>query len=171
MTLALVGLCVLSQERVRELFDYRGGELYWKKSPCNRVKSGAKAGTKITDLNRYSVIRINSKAYLAHRMVYLYHNKELPRFLDHIDGDPSNNKIRNLRPCTTSENAFNSKIPQRNTSGIKGVYFDKRTNKWVAQIKIKGNTLYLGSFVNLKDAETVVRAYREQHCGAFTRHA
>lgn len=90
----------LTQECVRSLFDYRDGELYWKVSRGNGMKIGDLAGTVRTD--GYRSIQINGKLYLAHRLIFLYHYGYIPKEIDHIDSNPSNNNISNLREsrCT-----------------------------------------------------------------------
>ena len=58
--------------------------------------------------------------------------------VDHINGNPLDNRRENLRVCTHAENMFNKKIYKNNSSGIKGIYFDNRKNRWCAQL-IKNN--------------------------------
>ena len=87
-------------------------------------------------------------------------NKELPRCIymhrlimkapndmevDHIDGDPLNNRRANLRLATHRENMHNSKKPAHNTSGFKGVCWNARVGKWLAYIKFQGQRKYLGN--------------------------
>jgi hypothetical protein len=72
--------------------------------------------------------------------------------VDHIDGNKLNNNVSNLRYATHSENSQNCKIRTDNTSGSKGVSFNKASNKWTAQIKIDGISIHLGLFENKEDA-------------------
>lgn len=65
---------------------------------------------------------------------------------DHVDGNGLNNTRANLRVCTRSQNAMNKGAYRNNTSGFKGVCFNKRKNKWQAQINIYGNQTHLGYF-------------------------
>ena len=85
------------------------------------------------------------KHYKVHRLVAteFIENPDDKLCVDHIDGDRQNNDVSNLRWATYSENCQNSKISTKNTSGSKGVSFNKQMNKWSAQIKIDGkNPLY-----------------------------
>lgn len=66
--------------------------------------------------------------------------------VDHINGDGLDNRKSNLRLCTKSQNAANSRKYATNTSGYKGVYFDKRENKWVSRIRLSGKRIYIGGF-------------------------
>ena len=71
---------------------------------------------------------------------------------DHIDKNPLNNRKYNLRQCTFRENMYNRGIRNDNTSGVTGVYFEKQSNKWKAQITSDGIKKYLGRFDNKDDA-------------------
>jgi hypothetical protein len=72
--------------------------------------------------------------------------------IDHIDRDPSNNHIANLRAADKRLNAINTGLPSNNTSGIKGVSWHKAGCKWTAQIKDKGRKIHLGSYTLLEEA-------------------
>lgn len=84
---------------------------------------------------------------------------------DHIDRNPLNNLENNLRIVTPSENQFNSGLWKHNTSGIKGVCWDRNTHKWKAQIQINGKQKYLGQFDSIEDA-TRARQVAEKGWGA-----
>lgn len=139
----------ITQRIVRKLFNYRDGELYWKVSNSNRVKIGDLTGN-IRD-DRYQRVGIDGKIYLTHRLIFLYHYGYLSKFLDHIDGDPSNNDISNLREATHQENKMNVKKCKSingkpTTSRFKGVTWGKRHKKWKAYITIDGKRKHLGLF-------------------------
>lgn len=78
------------------------------------------------------------------------------RRVDHIDGNKSNNQRANLRICTHAENSRYCKINRKNTSGYKGVCWDKARSKWVAQIKVNMKRKMLGRF---ETAELAYAAY------------
>ena len=88
--------------------------------------------------------RLSAEAFLL--------NPENKKCVDHIDNDRQNNKLINLRFATTQENCQNAKLSSKNTSGTKGVSWNKKNNKWTAQICINGKTITLGSFLNKDDA-------------------
>lgn len=71
--------------------------------------------------------------------------------VDHINGNRLDNRKSNLRVCTHKENTQNSKLQSNNTSGYKGVSFDKNRNKWISYISIDRKFKYLGRF-NCKHA-------------------
>ena len=125
----------------------------WIKSQSNSVKLNSIAGTKRKD--GYIVISFNHKNYLAHRLAWFFINVCMPSFhLDHIDENKSNNKIENLKGCTTSENLQNvSNPPKNNKSGFIGVSWCKRTNKWRSTIKVDKKQKFIGYFDNIEIAK------------------
>ena len=80
--------------------------------------------------------------------------------VDHINGDRSDNRRKNLRITTQQNNLLNKALSTRNTSGISGVSFDKSRNKWVAEIKLNNVKCYLGRYNEKTDA-AFVRWYAE----------
>jgi hypothetical protein len=111
------------------------------------------------------------KHHLIHRLVAFTYipNPDNKPCVDHIDGNITNNHVSNLRWATRAENSANSKITNRNTSGFKGVCFDKRTNKWKAQISINSKIKHIGLFDTPEEAyEAYKKAATEFH-GEFAR--
>lgn len=109
----------------------------------------------------YTGIAINRKPNYAHRLAWVYMNGDIPKGseIDHINNDKKDNRICNLRLATRSENQGNVKLRSSNTSGYKGVYFNKRNSMWTAQIMRKGKRFNLGSFSTPKEAhEAYVKA-------------
>ena len=155
---------VPSKEYLSQLFEYRDGNLFWKVQKSYRTKIGQKAGTKST--NGYYNIRVDGVLHKLHRIIYVLHFDFVPEQLDHIDGDPSNNRIENLRPCNYSENGRNRTKQKNNTSGYKGVSFHKHTNKWIAFCDGKG----LGYFDTPEKAYEVVCEYRNTKHNIFVKH-
>ena len=138
-------------------------------STSNRVKSGDIAGT--LGKQGYISIKVDKVLYQAHRLAVLYCTGEFPcSAVDHIDCNKANNSILNLRSATSSDNNRNVKLNITNTSGIKGVSWDRRECKWRAQLTIEGIVTSLGNFISKLEAEQVVRAARELHHGEFANH-
>ena len=160
----------ITQDLVRELFYYRDGNLYRKVSKNNSVKIGDLAGTIRPD--GYRSIGIDYRLYRAHRMVFLYHNGFVPEYLDHIDGNPLNNHIENLREATTSQNGMNKKKSiiingKPPISIYKGVTRFKHNNKWGAYIKINGKQKHLGLFISEIEAGKAYNAAAIEEYGEY----
>lgn len=86
---------------------------------------------------------------------------------DHIDRDELNNLENNLRPATASENSQNRGVQSNNTSGVTGVGWDKKSKKWIARIKLHGQSIYLGSFINKYDAIVARLNAEKEYFGEF----
>lgn len=80
------------------------------------------------------------------------------RIVDHRDGNPLNNRSRNLRPCTTAENSRNRRKPSSNTSGFKGVSLHKRSGRYKAYIMVDRHQTHLGYH---NTAEEAAAAYNK----------
>lgn len=159
----------LSQEYLQSLFDYRDGNLYWKKLiKQNQVKVGDIAGTKHP--NGYVYIHIKNKNYVAHRLIFMLHHGYLPEFIDHINGIRSDNRIENLRPVTKSQNSLNAKLSKSNTSGVKGVCWDSDTKKWLVQVTINKKQKKIGRYDDLELAELVAIEARDKYHKEFANH-
>lgn len=86
---------------------------------------------------------------------------------DHIDGDGLNNRRSNLRVATRHQNGCNTGMFATNTSGVKGVCFDRSRGKFNATIVANGVTYNLGRFATLEEAANARAAVVERFHGAF----
>jgi hypothetical protein len=135
----------LTQEYLKHRLSYDRdtGGFRWRNPVGSRVRAGDSIG-KATDYGRVR-IALDHRNYKAHHLAWLYvHGEWPPMEIAHINGDPSDNRIANLRLATESR----CKKP----SGKKGVSWHKIGNKWQAQIKIKGKTCHLGLFTTVEAA-------------------
>lgn len=169
----------LPMELLKETFEVDESSptgLKWKNRPrrhfCsdgrwiefNRDTAGKSAGglEKLRGRKKKISWRINiyKKVYFVHRIVYaLAHNIDPDGFLiDHIDGNPLNNKVSNLRLVDYNQNSLNRMGNKGASSKYKGVCFAKYTNRWRSLITNKGKTYHLGYFDKEEDARD---AYRE----------
>ena len=157
----------MTPEIVRELFGYRDGALYWrvKRGPAHVGRIAGALGPE-----GYRLITAHGKVYGAHRLVFMWHHGWMPTKVDHIDSDPTNNRIENLRAATNSQNAHNARLRSDNTSGVKGVAWYKKLDKWMAYCNVNGKRKHLGYFCSLPDAARVVRQFRDEHHGKFANH-
>ena len=160
----------LTLELVNKLFSYddKTGDLIRKVTVGPRGKAGKVAGG--LNSKGYVYVEIKGVSYLAHRIVFLMHHGYLPKCLDHVDNNRSNNHIENLRPATVSQNNHNADQRSNNTSGVKGVSQYGRNGKWRAVIMVDGKSHYIGGFTDKAVAETAVRKAREELHGTFVNH-
>lgn len=132
------------------------------------------------DYRGYPRVHMNRRVYLLHRLAYffIYGLDDQAKDIDHIDGNPDNNKINNLRLATRSQNIQNSKIAINNKTGVKGVIWHKKERKYYAKIlgtvlvegKKKRKTIYCKAFKDLASAKFAIEAKRIELHGEFARH-
>ena len=119
-----------------------------------RAKAGNVAGTQRHD--GYSVVWLDGKLHLMHRVIYLMMTGQWPtQQIDHINRDPSDNRWCNLRAVSSRENNMNRRFYKTrpdNTSGYVGVSFMRSCGKWRADISIKSTKQYLGIFDTKEEA-------------------
>lgn len=148
-------------------FYYFDGDLYWKRTVGTRGIKGNRAGKLRKD--GYYDVGLQRKLYLVHRIIYCLHHKTLPEVVDHINRNPSDNRIENLRSANFSLNAWNSGISKNNTSGVKGIR--KTSNgKYEARVAKNGETFHVGTFNSLEEASKALQEIREKVHDCFTCH-
>jgi hypothetical protein len=157
---------ILTQEYLHSLFEYKDGHLYWRSGGTGIVRE--KAGW--IDQLGYWNIGINRKTYKAHRLIFLMFHGFMPNLVDHINNNPSNNLIENLRKGERCQNSWNQKNRNTNTSGHKGICWSKKSNKWIARCMLHGKSNFLGQYENISQAVEIVRKFREDNHGEFARH-
>ncbi len=87
--------------------------------------------------------------------------------MDHIESNKLNNTISNLRWCSNQENQYNRQLNENNTSGIKGVWFNKIRNKWHSQIQINNKQIHIGYYDNIEDAKIARQKRSAELYGEF----
>jgi len=119
------------------------------------IRPGEVAGAKNSTGGGYLQVRIKCQYYSLHRLAWIYMTGSWPKAqIDHINGNPSDNRFENLRECSPLENSRNRGMASHNTSGYKGVSFCKVAikNPWRANMKIDGKLKHLGCFRNPEEA-------------------
>lgn len=116
------------------------------------------------DVHGYACGCVNGKQILMHRLIM-----DAPRelFVDHINGIPSDNQRKNLRFSTNSQNQANRKNQKDNTSGYKGVTFQKANGKWLSQIKVNQINIHIGYFNTPEEAAKAYDEYASLHFGEY----
>ena len=161
---------MITQQELKELLHYNPetGIFTWKVSTARRVSSGDVAVTKRKD--GYIQIKLNNELILSHRLIWIYMYGYLPKYIDHINGQRDDNRIINIREVSNQQNSLNSKISKNNTSGIKGVYWDKSRNKWTVRLAIDGKGKFFRRFDDIDLAKLVIEEVRNKYHGKYANH-
>lgn len=163
---------MLTYERANELFRYEpsSGKLFWKRPVSNRTRAGDEAGIVVRQ-DGYKIIRLRGKQIFVHRIIALLVFGELPEKaqVDHINHTRTDNRPVNLRIVAHSENTKNQSKQINNASGVCGVYLDKQTKRYKAQIGSREGRCFLGSFKTLEEA-TAARLEAERKYGYHENH-
>lgn len=157
----------ITQSKLRELliYDPETGLFSWRSKRAPGIKAGDPAGSNRRD--GYLAIRIEGTKYQSHRLAWLYVHGQIPPMLDHINGDRSDNRILNLRPATNSQNCLNRGRRSDNSSGFKGVSFERSTGKWRANCSVDGKWKSLGRFETAEAASAAYEVAASVHHGEF----
>lgn len=156
---------MITQEEVMQYFTYLDGYLYWKVSSGQRARPGDKI--KCMSKNGYIVVQVNNRRYYVHRLIYLYHHGHFPAFIDHVNGDRSDNRIENLRKASKRENNLNRIGNKCSTSEYKGVNYDKERGKFKVRIGNGGVAYNIGRFYDEINAAISYDIYAKLLFGEF----
>ena len=156
-------------EQFNALFEYKDGTLFWKVDRKSNKLKGKPVGA--VNGKGYFETKLDGKSFKVHRIIFAMHHGYLPEVVDHIDCNRTNNHINNLRVATTGENKYNQKVYKNNTSGAKGIFWNKKHKKWRTQINYNGKRKCLGSFDDFNEACEFVALARDMVHGNFARTA
>ncbi|SRR6187397_3151000 len=168
---------------LRECFDYdpASGVLTWKIRPrrhfdnantwmrCNKHFAGKEAGT-VDKVKGYRHVSVEGQDYKAHRVIWKWMTGVDPRVeIDHIDGDCANNRWSNLRAADYGEQRWNSSVLSTNTTGRRGVIWNKKLKKWQVAICVRAVRRHLGLFRSIDEASAAYEAAAREAHGRFYR--
>ena len=178
----------ISVRLLRRLINYdrQTGEMRWKPRPVwmfAHGKHGRETLAKVwndryagqltmhsPDGHGYLRGHIFKRSYGKHRLVFAFHHGRWPAGdIDHINGNPSDNRIENLRDVSQSENHKNRAVQRNNKSGCTGVRWHKACGHWEALMKVDRQWKFLGSFKNKEDA-IACRKAAEKRYGFHENH-
>jgi HNH endonuclease/AP2 domain len=163
-------------------YDPATGDLIWRERPLSDFANkrimkiwNTRFAGKVAGSSHHSGhwVTIDGVRYAAHRIIWriLHPAGRLPNEIDHRDRDPLNNRPKNLRAATRSQNHANARMPDRNTTGYKGVAWDSTGRGcFVAHIGYKGKSLHLGRFDTAKSAHAAYCAAATRFYGEFARY-
>jgi hypothetical protein len=154
----------ITQNYLKEHFDYKDGHLIVKKT------GNIKTETPINKAHRYHRTVIKNKVYVIHRLIFLFHYGYLPKIIDHIDNDSTNNKIENLREATQQQNCINRKLHKTNKSGCKNVFWHNSMKKWSVSFSVNAKRKNFGFFDDLELADLVAIEARNLYHGPYACH-
>jgi hypothetical protein len=156
---------------INEWLDWQSqpGRMFWKKAGPG-VTVGAEAGYDNYHWG-YWMIGIDYKLYKRSRLVFLMFNGSLPKYIDHRDGDAGNDDPSNLRVATSSQNSFNRKRMTNNTSGIPGIEWRPKRQKWQVRAQVNGKRLFIGHFDSKEEAIAARNSVEKSLHGEFRRDA
>lgn len=162
----------LTAERLRHLLSYdpATGAFKWRVDRNSKCLAESVAGG--VNPKGYVAVRVDYRPYRAHRLAWLYVTGEWPEgLIDHINGEPADNRFCNLRVADSNTNAMNRRRSARNTSGFKGVSFHRAKGMWRAEIAARGARYTIGLFNTVEEAAAAYRAAAVKHHGEFARAA
>jgi hypothetical protein len=144
----------------------------------NTKHANKHAGYLCTDNRGYEswkcTISYNNKKHdiKCSRVVFLLHNGYLTndKVVDHATNKSLDNSIENLREATQSQNSQNSKLRKNNTSGIKGVSWDEKRQRWEVKLYVNYKKIHIGYFLKLEDAKAAIEKARKKYHGDFGRN-
>ena len=147
-------------------YDVNTGIFTWKVS-TGSASPGKEAGC--INGRGYIIINVRTVLHLAHRLAWMYISGEWPdKYVDHINGNRSDNRFINLRLADFNQNCMNKKRTKKNKSGVKGVSPCKQTGRWRASIQVNGIEKMLGRFETIEEAAA---AYKKAALAAFGEFA
>ena len=151
-------------------YDPETGDFYWKQKISDKVVIGRKAGS--TAGKRDVRISVDGVLYEAHRLAWaIMTGEQPPHAIDHVDGDTRNNRWKNLRAATISQNGANRPMQSNNRSGTKGVYFyaDRKGKPWLARLSCQGKIRLNKRFATKEEAAAAYADAARQHFGEYSQ--
>jgi hypothetical protein len=142
------------------------GEFFWLTFKGFILAPGQRAGH--LQKSGYVAIGYEGKYYKAHRLAWLFTYGEWPlKDIDHINRRKDDNRIANLRECTSAQNQANRRANKNNSTGYRGVSFHRKIGKFHAAIRVNWKPIHLGYFSTAEEAGAAYDAAAITYYGEF----
>jgi hypothetical protein len=174
-------------DTLRQLMEYNPGtgELRWKPRTPDMFRPGRTsseancaawnrryAGQLLGNGVKRHQVKVEGRQHIVHRLAWLLHYGTWPiNELDHINGDPSDNRIVNLREATKAQNGWNRGPMAKNKLGVKGISYVAKHKFYIAQMTVNSKKIYIGSFKSLDEAKAAYEKASKLYHGEFARIA
>ena len=172
-------------ELLRELLDYNPetGQLFWRPrkrylfkherdyTGFNSTWAGQPALNSVSNKG-YLVGTLLNKTLSSHQAIWCLVYGDFPPkgyVIDHINGQPTDNRISNLRCVTHQGNSKNKKLGSNNNTGQIGVTWDRQAKKWKVSVAKEKKLKFVGRFLDFNEA-CAARKQAEKDCGYHKNH-
>lgn len=170
-----------TQDELRNILRYNPetGSLFWRRRPVSMfegVTESAEFTSKKWNGRFAGRIALNHKSkggyksgscfgkqYQAHRIIWKLMTGDEPETIDHINGNPSDNRWKNLRGASRVENQKNMAMRKDNSSGVVGVSWQPAKKRWFAYLNSAGKRVNIGRFKSFQDAVAARKAAEIQY--------
>jgi len=153
---------MLTQSRLKRILHYDPATgAFIRYRPAGSSSAGLIRNTPNSD--GYIRIGVEGVSYKAHRLAFIYMLCYCPDAVDHINGITTDNRWDNLREATKTINGRNQKKRKTNTTGIMGVTWHSRDNKWHARINTEKGRLHLGNSTDFFEACCLRKSAENRH--------
>lgn len=153
------------------IYRPRTGEFVWRKRRGHKnwnTRFAGKVAGWVDDYG-YVVIDVGCSRTKAHRLAFAFMRGFWPYEVDHRNGVRSDNRWANLRVASRTQNNANAKLRVNNTSGYKGVSFDRKTKKWRAHFRVHGRRFHCPRRADIEQARRDYIRLAIKHFGEFAR--
>lgn len=146
-------------------YTFKGEKFYFDIEDYDKIKDRCWHMIKGYATSKINLKGNKTQIIQMHRLIMNVTDKSIE--IDHISHNTYDNRKCQLRIVTHSQNGMNKDKQSNNTSGIKGVHFDKRTSRWVASIMCNRRYIFLGRYINITDADKARKEAEEKYFGKY----